>query len=480
MSRGMSPRSPTLSSMAKSSTSYVCSACGASHLRWVGRCSKCAEFGTVTEQAGTQRAPGVRSKGTAPTRTARPIGEVSAQRTHRSPTGVGEFDRVLGGGLVPGQVVLVAGEPGVGKSTLLLAVAHAVAEKLGSTTTPPAAVLYVTGEESAEQVGIRAERIGAMSDSLLVADETDVQAVLGHIREHRPRLVVIDSVQTMASPEVDGRPGGVAQVLEVTQALTRSAKERGVPLILVGQSTRENTVAGPRALEHLVDTVLTFEGDRASALRLLRTSKNRYGPADEVAAFEQTETGLREVVDPSELFRGHRDVPVSGTCVAVTMEGRRAILNEIQALVATTQTGRRTVTGLDPARVTMLAAVIDRASDTKIDSRDLFVASVGGARIIDPAADLAVCLAIASALREVAVPANVLAIGEVALSGDIRPVPHLQARVNEARRLGFTRILVPAGSGSRLDSGPTQEVISELGHIKKALASLDRIATLGH
>lgn len=467
--------------MAKSTTSYACTACGATHLRWVGRCSKCGEFGTVVESADAPRSPGVRSKRSTPTRTARPIGEVAAQRTHRSPTRVAEFDRVLGGGLVPGQVVLVAGEPGVGKSTLLLAVAHAVAEH-GSSAQPAsdAPVLYVTGEESAEQVGIRAERIGAMTEHLLIADETDVQVVLGHIREHRPRLVVIDSVQTMASPEVEGRAGGVAQVLEVTQALIRSAKERGVPLILVGQSTRENTVAGPRALEHLVDTVLTFEGDRSSALRLLRASKNRYGPADEVAAFEQTETGLREVVDPSELFRGHRDVPVPGTCVAVTMEGRRALLTEVQALVATTTTGRRTVTGLDTSRVTMLAAVTDRISErAKIESHDLFVATVGGARITDPAADLAVCLAIASALRNAPMPGHVLAIGEVALSGDIRPVPHLQSRVNEARRLGFTRILVPAGSRARLDTGPTQEVISELDHLNLALASLDRIATLG-
>ncbi len=466
--------------MAKASTSYACTSCGATHLRWVGRCSKCSEFGTVVESADAPRSPGVRSKQSTPTRTARPIGDVAAQRTHRTPTRVEEFDRVLGGGLVPGQVVLVAGEPGVGKSTLLLAVAHAVAEQPGSGTLADAPVLYVTGEESAEQVGIRAERIGAMTHNLLVADETNVEVVLGHIREHRPRLVVIDSVQTMASPGVEGRAGGVAQVLEVTQTLIRSAKERGVPLILVGQSTRENTVAGPRALEHLVDTVLTFEGDRASALRLLRTSKNRYGPADEVAAFEQTEAGLRQVIDPSELFRGHRDVPVPGTCVAVTMEGRRALLTEVQALVAGTPTGRRTVTGLDPSRVTMLAAVTDRISEKKkIESRDLFVATVGGARITDPAADLAVCLAIASSLRETAMPGHVLAIGEVALSGDIRPVPHLQTRVNEARRLGFTRILVPAGSRSRLDSGPTQEVISELDHLNLALASLDRIATLG-
>ena len=226
--------------------------------------------------------------------------------------------------------------------------------------------------------------------------------------------------------------------------------------------------------------MLTFEGDRATALRLLRASKNRYGPADEVAAFEQTETGLRQVVDPSELFRGHREVPVPGTCVAVTMEGRRALLAEVQALVAASTFGRRTVTGLDTTRVTTLTAVTDRISHMKVDARDLFVATVGGARITDPAADLAVCLAIASAARGVAMPGHVLAIGEVALSGDIRPVPHLQARVNEARRLGFTRILVPTGSRSRLDSGPTQEVVTELDHLELALASLDRISATGH
>lgn len=465
--------------MAKSTTSYACSSCGATYLRWVGRCSKCGEFATVAEVAEARPAAGSRTSRATPTRPARSISEVSRESTHRSATGVAEFDRVLGGGLVPGQVVLVAGEPGVGKSTLLLAVAHAVASRPGSGTHADSPVLYVTGEESAEQVGLRAQRIGAMTGDLLVADESDVQVVLGHIREHRPRLVVIDSVQTMASPELDGRAGGVAQVLEVTQALTRSAKERGTPLILVGQSTRENTVAGPRALEHLVDTVLTFEGDRSSALRLLRTTKNRYGPADEVAAFEQTETGLREVVDPSELFRGHREVPVPGTCVAVTMEGRRALLTEMQALVGTTATGRRTVTGLDTSRVTMLAAVTDRVSERRIENRDLFVATVGGAKVLDPAADLAVCLAIGSALRDVAVPGHVLAIGEVALSGDIRPVPHLQARVNEGRRLGFTRILVPAGSRARLDAGPTQEVVTELDHLNLALASLDRIAEIG-
>lgn len=381
---------------------------------------------------------------------------------------MGEFDRALGGGLVPGQVVLLAGEPGVGKSTLLLAVAHSMATRHASP------VLYITGEESAEQIGVRARRIGALSDQLLVADETNVSVALAHVDEHRPAMVVVDSVQTMASVDSDGRPGGVAQVLEVTQALTRAAKHQGIPMVLVGQSTRENTVAGPRALEHLVDTVLTFEGDRTTALRLLRATKNRYGPADEVVAYEQTETGLAEVLDPSELFRGHRENPVPGTCVTVSIEGRRPLVAEVQALLAPTQTGRRTVTGLDSTRVATLTAVTDRLSISKVATHDLFVATVGGARISDPGADLAICLAIASACRNIAMPANVLAIGEVALSGDIRPVPHLAARVSEALRLGYQRILVPSGARERL--GSNAGAVIELNQLTAGLAALDRIA----
>lgn len=284
----------------------------------------------------------------------------------------------------------------------------------------------------------------------------------------------MDSVQTIASPELEGRAGGVAQVLEVTQALTRTAKQRGIPLLMIGQSTKENSVAGPRALEHLVDTVLTFEGERTTSLRLLRATKNRYGPADEVVAFEQTDTGLAEVVDPSELFRGHRDVPVPGTCVTVTIEGRRALLAEIQALIGTgtSVSPRRTVTGLDTTRVITLAAVTERSGSLPLSQHDVFVATVGGAQIADPAADLAICLAIASAARNTPVPGDVIAIGEIALSGDVRPVPQLAQRVAEAKRLGFSRILVPTGSRDRLKD-PS---ITELPHLSAALQAIDRLA----
>jgi len=384
--------------------------------------------------------------------------------------GLGEFDRVLGGGLVPGQVVLVAGEPGVGKSTLLLWVAHLTANATGRTA------LYCSGEESAEQIGIRGRRIGAIDAGVLVTDEPDLAIIAGHIEEHDPALVVVDSVQTIRSSEVEGRTGGVAQTMEVTGALARIAKSRGVPMLLVGQSTKDSTVAGPRALEHLVDTVVTFEGDRQTSLRLLRTTKNRYGPADEVACFEQTDAGLAEVSDPSALFRGQREHPVSGTCVTVTVEGRRVIPAEVQALVTAEATGRRGVTGLDSARVTMLIAVTDRYVGPALATRDTYVATIGGARILDPAADLAVCLAVASSALDTPIPADVLAIGEVALSGDIRPVSMIGPRVAEAVRCGYTRILVPPGARSRIGAAAGTATVVELPHLDAAVHRIDEIA----
>jgi DNA repair protein RadA/Sms len=449
--------------MPKPSVSYQCNACGATSLRWVGRCPKCQEFGTVVEIAPTVTTKAAKTGAKAASvRPAQPISGISEERVRRISTGAGEFDRVVGGGLVAGQVVLVAGEPGVGKSTLLLAVAHAFAQR------HPGAVLYASGEESADQIALRARRIGAVSDQLLIADDNDLFTILGQVEHHRPSLVIVDSVQTISSSELEGRAGGVAQVLEVTQALTRTAKQRGIPLLLIGQSTKDNSVAGPRALEHLVDTVLTFEGERTTALRLLRAAKNRYGPADEIVAYEQTDSGLAEVVDPSELFRGQRDTPVPGTCVTVTMEGRRPLLAEIQALVSPDggPVARRTVTGLDTTRVITLAAVTAQAGIKVLPQRDIFVATVGGAQISDPGSDLAVCLAIASAQLDTAIPADVLAIGEIALSGDVRPVPFLSQRVAEARRLGFTRILVPAGSRDRVDG------VTEIRHLEAGLRAI--------
>lgn len=385
----------------------------------------------------------------------------------RTSTGVAEFDRVLGGGLVSGQVVLLAGEPGVGKSTLLLTVAHRFA-------LPGRTVLYVTGEESVEQVGVRARRTGATAEHLLVADETDLATILGHVEATDPALIVIDSVQTVLSAEVEGRAGGVAQVVEVTRVLTRVAKQRHVPLLMIGQSTRDNVVAGPRALEHLVDTLLTFEGERSTPLRLLRASKNRFGPADEVACFEQGDDGLNEVADPSSLFRAHREEPVAGTCPTVTVEGRRALLAEVQALVAPTNATypRRGVTGLDPARTAMLIAVTEHHGHLQLKASDIYVATVAGMRLTDPATDLATCFAIATAAWGVAIPANVAAVGEIALSGDLRPVPGMARRISEATRLGFTTLLVPPGSAA---AGLPGDVV-EVSHLRRGLAALHRLA----
>lgn len=423
--------------------SFKCTECGWTGPKWVGRCPECQAWSSVTEVSAAPARAGLRTTttGTTPNKPARAVKDIPVGEVERTSTGLSELDRVLGGGLVAGQCVLLAGEPGVGKSTLLLEAADKFA-------TNGRKVLYVSGEESAEQISIRAKRIGTKSTSLLIADETDLAVLLGHIAEVDPDLLVVDSVQTIASTELDGRAGGVAQVHEVTQVLTRAAKSRRMPLLLIGQSTRDNSVAGPRSLEHLVDTVLTFEGDRSTPLRLLRANKNRYGPADEVACFEQADDGLREVSDPSALFRSQREQAVPGTCITITMEGRRALLVEVQALTTVSPANNpiRRTSGLDNSRAAMLIAVTERAGRLKLWDKDVFLSTVAGAKISDPGADLGMCLAIASAVRDSALPIDLVAIGEVALSGDIRPVPGINQRLTEAARLGFATALVPKGT----------------------------------
>jgi DNA repair protein RadA/Sms len=460
--------------MARTSSIYRCSACGATSAKWYGRCPKCGEFSTVTEQAPPAATPGLRSsaKASAPARPARKVTEVvTGEPARRMSTGIGEFDRVLGGGLVAGQVCLCSGPPGSGKSTLLLAVADSVAERSGRP------VLYVSGEESVEQIGVRAHRIGAESPNLLLADDTELGAVLGHIQSQTPdvALVIIDSVQTIASTDVDGRAGGVTQTMEVAQVLTRVAKSTGIPMVLVGQVTKDSTVAGPRALEHIVDTTLSLDGDKHTSLRLLRTVKNRFGSL-EVAAFEQTDTGMREVIDPSNLFREQRDAPVPGTCVGVTIEGQRALTAEFQALVTSSNSPnpRRAVSGLDSARSAMLIAVCDKTANLYLWQKDVFLATVAGMRVSDPSTDLAVCLALISATEDQPVPLDLVAIGEVALSGDVRPVPMLAERVAEAARLGFQRLLVPPGSRAKLaDRFPATNLV-EVANLADAIGKMHR------
>lgn len=419
----------------------------------------------------SETAPVVAAKGgpirTAPRVSINPalsIKDVPAEPARHRPTGVGEFDRVLGGGLVPGGVVLLAGEPGVGKSTLLLEVAHRWA---ASSKTP---ALIATGEESASQVRMRADRLGALHPDLMLAAETDLAAVLGHIDDIKPGLLILDSVQTVSTTEVEGVPGGVTQVRAVAAQLIAVAKARGMATVLVGHVTKEGTIAGPRVLEHLVDMVAHFEGDRHSALRLLRGVKNRFGPADEVGCFEMTETGVVSLPDPGGLFLTESTEPVPGTCVTVTMEGRRAMLVEVQALVGgSAKEGvvpRRTVSGLDGARLNMVLAVLHRRSGKKVLDREVYAATVGGMRVTEPAADLAVALAVSSSVSEAPVSADIVAIGEVGLTGEIRRVTAVPRRLAEAARLGFKHAIVPRGCGNEAPKGMT---VSEAGSVDEAL-----------
>ncbi|MGH3366571.1 MAG: DNA repair protein RadA [Nocardioidaceae bacterium] len=422
-------------SAARSRPAYRCTECGWQTGKWVGRCGECQAWGTVNELdaprsrvgAGAVRAP------------ATPMTQISVQAAHAEPCGIGELDRVLGTGLVPGAVVLLAGEPGIGKSTLLLEVA-------GQAARAGKDVLYVSGEESAAQVRLRAERTHAVHDRLYFAAETELGAVVSHLEQVKPTLLVVDSVQAIAVPDVEGTPGGVTQVREVSSALTRIAKQLDIATVLVGHVTKDGSIAGPRVLEHLVDVVLQFEGERNSRLRLVRAVKNRFGPVDEIGCFDLSDEGIVEVTDPTGLFVSRHHRPVPGTCVTVTLEGRRPLLAEVQALVAAPsgQTPRRSTSGLDAQRVAMLLAVLEKRAGVPLAGRDVYAATVGGARLAEPAADLATAVAVASAAREHSMPDGMIALGEVGLAGEIRRVPGLSRRLAEAARLGVTKAIVPA------------------------------------
>ncbi len=415
--------------------------------KWVGRCGECQAWGTVVEDSSP--ATGPRTAVQLPLGSpAVPIGRIDADAGRAHPTGVEELDRVLGGGLVPGSVVLLSGEPGVGKSTLLLGVASRVARGGGRP------VLYITGEESPGQVRMRAERIGALDERLLLAAETDLGTVLGHVQQTDPGLLVVDSVQTIMSAAVDGAAGGVSQVREVVAALIATAKRRDLPVVLVGHVTKDGSVAGPRTLEHLVDVVCQVEGDRHSRLRLLRATKNRFGPTDEVGCFDLSEHGIVGIPDPSGLFLSPAGRAVSGTCVTVTLEGSRPLAIEVQALVAPSALAnpRRTTSGIDASRLAMVLAVLQRRLGLPVADADVYVSTVGGARVAEPAADLALALATISSRLDVALPAGLVAVGEVGLAGEIRPVTGTARRLAEAARLGMTCAIVPAGAAGLADA----------------------------
>src|SRR5580693_3449872 len=453
--------------MAKSTAAFRCSECGWQAPKWVGRCGECQAWGTVAEaavprlvRAGIRAAAygggagGAGRLGGGPVSTAAmPIGQIDAAHAAARPTGLDELDRVLGGGLVPGAVLLLAGEPGVGKSTLLL--------EAGALVAAEGPVLYITGEESAAQVRLRADRLGAIHENLYLAAETDLDAVISHVEAVAPRLLIIDSVQTIAAGDVDGVPGGVTQVREVAAALIAVAKQRGMSTILVGHVTKDGSVAGPRTLEHLVDVVLHFEGDRHSRLRMVRAVKNRYGP-----------TGL---ADPSGLFLSRHREPVPGTCVTVTLEGRRPLLAEVQALVghSVLEVPRRVTSGLDASRIGMVLAVLQRRADVKVGKSDVYAATVGGVRLTEPSVDLAVALAIASSVANLSLPQGVIAVGEVGLAGEVRNVAGVPRRIAEAERMGFRQAIVPAGSTSGSSAGSAMEV-TEVEDVREALKAAFR------
>lgn len=423
----------------KAISNFRCTECGWATLKWAGRCAECQSWGTVIaglEQNGNmQRVAALRPS---ETRIAQPITEVTTESASHRSTGISEFDRVLGGGLVPGAAILLSGEPGVGKSTLLLEVAAKTAQESFR-------VLYVSAEESISQIKLRAERTQSLNSSLMLTSETDLAHILGQIDAVLPHLVIVDSVQTISTTHREGSAGSPSQVRLVATELIRVTKEREIPLLLVGHVTKDGSIAGPRVLEHLVDVVCQFEGDRQTSLRLIRTLKNRFGPTDEVGCFEMTGEGIKEITDPSGLFLSRNTETVSGTCVTIALEGRRALAVEVQALVVATTAPnpRRVTSGVDSSRVSVILAVLERRLGIKLADKDVYVSTVGGVRLSEPAADLAIALAIASAHNDVALPHSMVAFAEISLAGEVRPVSSGALRSTEARRLGFSSLLGP-------------------------------------
>jgi len=431
--------------MAKEKTVYVCNECGGTSPKWLGKCPACGAWNTLIETVAESAASSRNNRFASLARTAEvaTLGEIEASDFARTPTGQDELDRVLGGGIVEGGVVLIGGDPGIGKSTLLLQALDSL-QRSGQTT------LYVTGEESGAQVALRARRLGLDHSQVKVLAEIQLEKILHTLDASKPGIAVIDSIQTVYSDQLTSAPGSVAQVRECAAHLTRAAKASGVAIVLVGHVTKDGALAGPRVLEHMVDTVLYFEGDTHSSFRLVRAIKNRFGAVNEIGVFAMTEKGLKGVSNPSAIFLSQHSEPVPGSCVMVTLEGTRPMLVEIQALVDTGgPSPRRLSVGLDRDRLAMLLAVLHRHAGVNCMDQDVFVNAVGGVRISEPAADLAVMLAITSSLRGKALPKGFLAFGEVGLAGEVRPAPRGQERLKEAAKLGFSVAVVPKANAPK-------------------------------
>jgi len=421
--------------MAKKSI-YTCQQCGWQSAKWLGKCPECNSWNTlieeiIPEQPKTKRA--YLSGGEAP----RLLAEIEASEEIRLKTDIAELDRILGGGLVPGSVILIGGDPGIGKSTLLLQASNRLSKKGNP-------VLYVSGEESTKQTKLRANRVGDDSKNLYIACQTNLDVIIGHIKKLSPRVVIIDSVQVVYKPDLSSSPGSVSQVRECAGELTFLAKSSGICIFLVGHVTKEGSIAGPRVLEHIVDTVLYFEGERYHSYRILRAVKNRFGSTNEIGLFEMSDTGLREVLNPSEIFLSERSLKTSGSIVVPSLEGSRPLLVEIQALVTPTNFGlpRRRTTGLDYNRVELLLAVLEKRAGLFLANQDVFVNVAGGVKIIEPAVDLGIVIAVASSLKDVPAPSQDVVLGEVGLGGEVRAINQAQKRISEAQKLGFKRCLI--------------------------------------
>lgn len=456
----MTPSHPfrTVPAMTRTKTVYRCVECGASHPKWAGQCSTCEAWNALVDDLDV---PDDGGRARRPPAVARPITEISSFVEGPTPTGIDELDRVLGGGVVPGAVTLVGGEPGIGKSTLLL---QLLARWKGRS-------LYVSAEESDQQIRLRAERLGALHPDLWLLAETSLPHILAAIDQLQPSLVVVDSIQTIADPELGSAPGSVVQVRECAHRLVGEAKVRGVPVMLVGHVTKEGGLAGPRVLEHVVDTVLAFEGDRHHALRLLRAVKHRFGPTNELGVFEMAGNGLVGVPDASSLFLADRRTGVPGSAITPTLEGQRPLLVEVQALTISTNSGvppRRSAQGLDSGRLALLLAVLERRARLPLGSHEVYSSVVGGVRLTEPGADLAVCVAIASALTNRPLPPEVVLVGEVGLGGEVRQAAHTGRRLVEASRMGFRRALVPINDVCAVDG----IIVVPVATVTDALATL--------
>jgi DNA repair protein RadA/Sms len=440
--------------MAKTHTKYVCQQCGCESPKWLGRCPDCSAWNSFSEEVVQQAAAGRRNE-SASYIAPKPITEIVVGAHQRRQTGISEFDRVLGGGVVAGSVVLIGGDPGIGKSTLLTQVANNLSASGRET-------LYISGEESTEQIKLRANRMGVSSDKFFLASETNIEQVEACIMAQKPNVVIIDSIQTMYDPSLESAQATVSQVRSCTGVLIRIAKSTHTPIFIVGHVTKEGTMAGPRVLEHMVDTVLYFEGDRHQSYRILRAVKNRFGSTDELGIFEMVESGLEEVSNPSEILLSERPLHGPGSVVAASLEGTRPLLVEVQGLVAQSYftAPRRVATGVDYNRTMLILAVLEKRVGLRMANQDVYVNVAGGVRIGEPALDLAIAVALASSMKDLPIDQNTIVIGEVGLAGEVRSVTQLDKRINEAARLGFKRVIAPGNGRSREKKNYPLEIIN--------------------